>query len=232
MNKSASFSIGDHLQQLLVEQSQARILEFSTELIVRKSGKAGIRLTAAQKRRLKRWVQKGGANSFSLRTKDASRRREISITITPRDVRRLMGKLGAQLVKDTVKATETAIKVAVPYFRRVYDKTWPTHHRELTRLRKGFQARLLERYRVGFELLDMHLVLARELGEEVNHEVRSSDAKGKRFAFIDVQTRLHARACQIAHEVMVLARAGYADGAMAQSSRGVDSAPVRRNEWP
>lgn len=216
MNKPASFSVGNYLQQLLAEQSQARILQFSTELIVRKSGMAGVRLTAAQKRRLKRWVQKGGGDSFSIRPKGLSGNKQISITITPRDVRRLMGKLGAQLVKDTEKATEAAIKAAVPHFRRVYGKTWPAHHRELAKLDKGFQDRLLNRYRAGFELLAMHLTLARELGEEVNQEVRSSKTRGKRFTFLDVQTRLHARACQIANEVTVLVRAGYADGAMAR----------------
>ncbi len=128
----------------------------------------------------------------------------------------MLGRLGARLETDTEKATEATIRAVIPLLRRDFGKTWPAHSRYLARFNKGFEQRLSKRYEPGFELLTMHLTLAREVGEQVNLEARAAKKRGASAVFVDVLTRLHARACQIAHEVTVLLRAGYSDGAMAR----------------
>lgn len=61
----------------------------------------------------------------------------------------------------------------------------------------------------------MLLTASRELGEETYKEARRSRAKRNRHR-TDVLIRLHARACQVAGEIITLMESGYADGAMAR----------------
>lgn len=216
MKKPAIGSVEAILRQAFAEQSKRRLLEHSTELFVRKAARVGLRVTEAQKARFRRWVQKGDGESFSFRAAGEARGKKVALTITSRDIRRMLGRVGAQLETDTEKATEAAIKAAIPVLRQDFGKTWPAHYRYLARLNNGFEQRLSKRYETGFELLAMHLTLAREVGEQVNLEARAGKKRGASFVFVDVLTRLHARACQIAHEVTVLLHAGYSDGAMAR----------------
>jgi hypothetical protein len=65
------------------------------------------------------------------------------------------------------------------------------------------------------DLLDIFLMLALEAGDDFNREFRPRAAKQDDHVF-EVLTRLHARACQIASEVLVLLKAGHADGAHAR----------------
>jgi hypothetical protein len=204
------------LRQAFAEQSQKRLLEHSTELFVRKAAGAGLRVNEAQKARFRRWLQKGGGKSFCFRWAGEAGGKKVTVIITARDVRRMLGRVGAQLVSDAEKAAEAAIKAAIPLLRQEFGKTWPAHRRYLARFNKGFEQRLAKRYEIGFELLEMHLTLAREIGEQVNLEARAGKKRGAACVFVDILTRLHARACQIAHEVTVLLRTGYSDGAMAR----------------
>lgn len=61
----------------------------------------------------------------------------------------------------------------------------------------------------------MCIVIASEAGGSFNHTFRTSAAQQQNFVF-DALTRLHARACQIAYEILTLLKAGYADGAHAR----------------
>jgi hypothetical protein len=204
------------LTKLCNELSQKRILLLATELLVRKAGKKGLRLTQGQKSSFGRWLKRGKPEAFSLRFPGKSHVGKVEIAISARDVRRLVGKIGAQLERDAQKAAVAAIDFAVLHLRKKFGKTWPAHNRYLARLTAGFRARLLKRYETGFELLAMLLTLSRDVGDQVNTEVRPRKRRGASFTYVDVLTRLHARACQIADEVTVLLRAGYADGAMAR----------------
>jgi hypothetical protein len=59
------------------------------------------------------------------------------------------------------------------------------------------------------------VTMARELGDNINRDLRS-EPSGLGITLIDVITRLHARACQVAEEVIVLLETGFANGAMAR----------------
>lgn len=190
-------------------------MQLATELLVRKAGKKGLRLTRAQKARFKRWLDAGCHGAFSLHF-GSTQAKDANIIVTSRDTRRLTGRFGEELEKDAEKAAAAAIKAAVPRLKKRFAKTWPAHSRYLARLKDGFEQRLYRRYKAGFELLSLHLTLGRDLGDEVNQEARASKKHRSSFVFVDVLTRLHARACQIADEVRTLLRSGYADGAMAR----------------
>jgi len=80
---------------------------------------------------------------------------------------------------------------------------------------KGFEKKLHSDWEKPFDLFEAFLVLAFEAGDEFNNEFRK-DEKEKENYVLEALTRLHARACQIASEVFVLLKSGFADGAHAR----------------
>jgi len=62
----------------------------------------------------------------------------------------------------------------------------------------------------------MLVTMSRELGDSVNREIRQSPDAATRRHLINVLARSHARACQIAEEILTLLEAGFADGSMAR----------------
>jgi len=80
---------------------------------------------------------------------------------------------------------------------------------------KGFEKRLHQRWGLGIDRLRMFLALSREFGDSVNTVFRD-DPGAAHSNLMDVLVRLHARGCQVTHEVICLLRAGLADGAMAR----------------
>ena len=79
----------------------------------------------------------------------------------------------------------------------------------------GFRGRLNQRWSIPLDLLELFVVLAFDAGSNFNRNFRQ-DASLAQDAEFEALTRLHARACQIASEVLVLLRHGYADGAHAR----------------
>ena len=67
----------------------------------------------------------------------------------------------------------------------------------------------------AFDLLGLFVSLATEIGSDFNDGFRE-EAVGSNDAVFEALTRLHGRACQVANEILVLLRSGYADGAHAR----------------
>lgn len=80
---------------------------------------------------------------------------------------------------------------------------------------EGFQRRLQQRWRAPLQLFAVQLGLSIQFGGDLNKWMRSQPSEGS-SALIECVLRLHARACQIAGEVEVLLRAGFADGALSR----------------
>jgi len=80
---------------------------------------------------------------------------------------------------------------------------------------KGFEKRLQNDWKKPFDLFEAFLVLALEAGAEFNREFRKDKTEAENYV-LEALTRLHARACQIASEVLVLVKNGFADGAHAR----------------
>ena len=81
--------------------------------------------------------------------------------------------------------------------------------------RKGFEKRLNERWKCPLDLLDLVIAMTVEAGTEFNRTFRN-EAVASGDAVFEALTRLHARACQVSGEVLVLLHAGFADGAHAR----------------
>lgn len=80
---------------------------------------------------------------------------------------------------------------------------------------KSFEQRLQSDWKKPLDLFESFLVLAYEAGEEFNNEFRKDESERKNYV-LEVLTRLHARACQITSEILVLLKSGFADGAHAR----------------
>jgi hypothetical protein len=91
----------------------------------------------------------------------------------------------------------------------------PRMLRERNQERKAFEAQLSQEWGRALNLLEMFIVIAFEAGVKFNEEFRPQAAQDNDLVF-EVLTRLHARACQVAQEVLVLLRSGFADGAHAR----------------
>ncbi len=81
----------------------------------------------------------------------------------------------------------------------------------------GFNQRLHSRWREAFEALEFAILAHEQAGVlyKVDHDLKYPNDEDKSYEY-SALVRLHARACQIAQEILTLVRAGYADGAMAR----------------
>ena len=81
--------------------------------------------------------------------------------------------------------------------------------------RKSFESMVMKTWKKPLDLLEMLMVICIDAGEEINSEWREGDPGDEGYV-LEVLTRLHARACQVTSEILVLLRTGHADGAHAR----------------
>jgi hypothetical protein len=76
----------------------------------------------------------------------------------------------------------------------------------------GFKARLYQRWKEPLDLLELLINSSMEIGQDVKRQLvnnRKKISNPKHVALI----KIHARAIQVANEILTLLKAGYADGA-------------------
>lgn len=81
--------------------------------------------------------------------------------------------------------------------------------------RRAFEERLSRRWARPFDLAEMAMVVAYEVGEEFNAK-HQEQAEADSDLIFAVLVRMHARACRIAEEVLALLRAGFGQAALAR----------------
>ena len=79
----------------------------------------------------------------------------------------------------------------------------------------GFVNRNIDRWRKGFDALEILIIASSEIGEEFNNTHRERAIQEQNVKF-DLVVRLHARACHISSEILWLLKGGFADGAHAR----------------
>lgn len=91
----------------------------------------------------------------------------------------------------------------------------PSTLRSTRRETAGFERRNLQRWRKPFNLIEMILEVAAEVGGKFNAEVRPVAIQEKDYLF-EALTHLHARALLVGNECICLMKGGYADGALSR----------------
>jgi len=110
--------------------------------------------------------------------------------------------------------TRLATKSGRDLFHSLSDR-WTTQGAEFRAADEGFRVRLRLRWGEGLDLLGMLLTCCREIAAE-EHRRRLRSRKARADPRVFVLFRLHARACQVANEILCLMENGFADGAMAR----------------
>ena len=87
--------------------------------------------------------------------------------------------------------------------------------RERRKLSEEFEQRNIERWKEAFDILETHIVICTEAGEEFNNSYRSEAVENDDIVF-DIIVRHHARACHISQEILCLLKSGFADAAHAR----------------
>lgn len=82
-------------------------------------------------------------------------------------------------------------------------------------LSKEFEQRNIIRWAEAFDILETHIVICTEAGEEFNNAYRPEAVENNDLVF-DLVVRHHARACHISQEILCLLKSGYADAAHAR----------------
>jgi len=95
------------------------------------------------------------------------------------------------------------------------NKNWAAESRRQKREISGFLKRLNQRWGKGIDLLRMFIAISREFGESINNSL-SDNENFISWNLLEALSRLHARSCQVAEEIVCLISAGFADGAMAR----------------
>lgn len=80
---------------------------------------------------------------------------------------------------------------------------------------RDFQKRLALRWEKPLRSLSLQIGLSAQYGQQMNEWLRR-EADPTKSAIVDVLTRLHARATQVACEIEILLKGGFADGALSR----------------
>jgi Family of unknown function (DUF5677) len=204
------------LQELLddlVDGIPERIL---CEVVVAKFVEQGVTLSAREREKLAKHLRTPGEASFVLRRWKFWDRRSVSITLTPKEINRAEGMLREFLEQGLPEVVRTATDETSRAMLADFKERWDAESRAQRRDLHGFRGRLRKRWEAPLEALRMHVTVAREMGGLFGTALAEAPDSLSRKHLIEVLGRLHARACQIAEEVVCLLEGGFADGAMAR----------------
>ncbi len=96
-----------------------------------------------------------------------------------------------------------------------YAAKYPTVIDDKAESRRRFESRLNQRWGEAFNLFEFFLLLNEQSGASVKQHL-IIDGEAEHDPLLSALMRLHARACQVAREVLALMRSGYADGAFSR----------------
>lgn len=113
-------------------------------------------------------------------------------------------KLVPEIIEVMTKPIVVAVKKDMPSILK-------SHRKEI----KGFENRLRKEWKKPLDFLETFVILVVEAGADFNEKYRNEEFEAQNYVF-DALTRLHARACQIASEILILLKSGFADGAHAR----------------
>jgi hypothetical protein len=184
------------------------------QLLTEKLKSYGIEFSPQKQRQLETIILNGESKTFHLKRWRWWERENIVLDFNEEDIQEIEQRFDEvverlpQLIEDISNQLSNDLLVTLK-------KKWRGELRRQRRETAGFQKRLLARWGLPLDLLRMLLTISREFGDSVNQELRKTLSPNSNH-LIEVLTRLHARACQVVDEILVLLSVGFADGAMAR----------------
>ena len=201
-------AIEEFLQDL-PEQALAALIE-------KKLTAQGVKLSARQRKLLTRRLMEDNTDTIRLWNWKWWRDQNVALEFTQEDIEQIEQNFTEFADKRLPDVLESATNELAHKTLADLKRRWPAYSREQRRELAAFRKRLYDRWKIPLESLRMLVTMSRELGDSVNREIRQSPDASKRGHLIDVLVRSHARACQVAEEILTLLEGGFADGAMAR----------------
>lgn len=180
-------------------------------LLKRKFSEQGVKISSARAEIIAR-QSLAGKTTFTL---PGNRTEPLQITFTKEDSDGVVKWIEGFLEKDL---QDLLLKMQDDLASRTFvtlKRRWPAESRRQKQESSEFRSRLYGRWKTGISKLHMLVTMGRELGDNINQGARKNPATLGPMV-VDVLTRLHARSCQVAEEVIVLLETGFANGAMAR----------------
>lgn len=183
------------------------------KIIRKKCSDASISLSKAQIQEIVSRIENLKEGEETAHTSDiiGEQTSDVSIEINDEDINEAVNTLMSALKDEYPTIVEEIADLMLEQIKRNATSQVLGYRKE----RKAFEVRLEKHWRLPLRLLEIFHMIVLEAGEEFNKHYRSAGSADNDIVF-DVLTRLHARACQIGSEVIVLLKAGLADGAHAR----------------
>jgi hypothetical protein len=203
----------DILHNALMQQLAEIPTEILLRLIERKSAEQGVTLTPRELAEIRTKIEQQDWSQFTLRADEEGTSQKIELQFTADDVSKLEKQIDG-LMKSMPETLVSLVDELALKIKGDLDANWAEEEQRRDAELVAFRNRLEERWHAPLSRLRQLIVIVTETGEGINQRLRSQAASAP-FTY-EVQTRLHARACQIANEVVALLSCGFADGAMAR----------------
>ena len=185
-----------------------------TELLARRAAEEGVALTARQTKAIESRIAAQDFSGFTFRNWKWWEQKNVHIELTTEDITHIERKFErvVELLPDLI--TSESDLLASNILDSLKTK-WKSEARRQEKELRGFRDRLARRWREPLGGLGMMLTIAREFGEAAGLRLQKAHEEEDRH-LVAVLVRLHARACQVADEVLTLIAAGFAEGAIAR----------------
>jgi Family of unknown function (DUF5677) len=200
------------LMDVLAERADP--FRLAADLIKRKAAERGLRLTKRHLALIEDGLRAEEIPDFAVRTPGEGPPRTFTIEFSESDLQEIESKVKA-VVDQLPDLMDSLVDLVADDILATCRRTWSREVKRQQRELRRFNGALRGRWDGPLQLLAMLITIAREKGSEMNSLLREEASPEAPYT-IEVLTRLHARSCQIACEVLTLLREGFADGALAR----------------
>jgi hypothetical protein len=180
------------------------------KLVSQKAEEQRYSLTHAQLATIREQISKADGDTFTIEL-PADEDFNLQISITDEDFTHIIDEYAEKLSDAMPRIVQETAEVLLAELK----STAPEMLAEHKQVRSQFEESVFLEWNEALDLMEMLIVIASEAGEDFTQEFGLSVSQDNDFRF-EVLTRLHARSCQIANEILTLLKAGYADGAHAR----------------
>lgn len=210
--RDASNAPAHPLQQALFKVLDDQFPRLVLKRLASKLAAQGLSLSASQRKAVLARIESNDFRSFRLPGRTPAGLKSINLRWTAEDTVHLK-RQAARVKSQLPHLIKTESDVLAGAILGELTIRWKRQAAREERVRRGFRARLSDRWQRPLEGLAMMLTITREFSEMVGGRLETERTRSNKH-LVTVLTRLHARACQVAAEVLALLREGFADGAM------------------
>ncbi len=188
------------IQDMMVKVLERHASELVANLVIEKFEAYGIRLSPRQRKRIKNNVAAERVDKITIREWRFWERKILSIDFSSEELAEIERKISG-IVKDLADELEPLSDEIADDILTDMKARWPRERRIQANDRVRFQRNLAKQWKAPFDGLAMMLALARELSMRIGKDAQESATDDNRH-LVEVLVLLHARACQVADEII------------------------------